>query len=283
MIRFAKDADLAGLKALWQEAFGDPPQVVDHYFAHRHQNEHMLVDETGGVIGGMMALLPVTLQTPGESFKGRYIYAVATRIDFRGQGISTRLLEYAHTFMREQGESAAVLLPASPGLYNFYGKRGYENIFYMDSATLLANEILTCPQDAAWADCDAADFERLRRLGFSKSSLFVDWDQKALSYVISSLQNAGGVTRLVLGSAEACAVWERDGRHVMVKELALNQMDAREALSILHSYLQADAYQLRLPAGSFRGAITQPFGMIRWLRDIPPLSGEPPYLSLALD
>jgi predicted N-acetyltransferase YhbS len=283
MIRLALDSDLAKLKALWEEAFGDTPEDTKDYFARRHQNDCMLVDVQGTEIAGMLSLLPVTLVSQGREFPARYIYGVATRQTFRGQGISTRLMEYTHDFMREMGEKAAILVPASQSLFDFYGKRGYKTVFALDTAQITAKEISSSPMDGRAAACDTAAYTRIRDKAFSSSSLYARWDERAVDYAATSLSSPGGILHLQIPGGEGCALWESQEDGILVRELALVNMDVHAALFLLHTVLKAPLYRLRLAAGSIPGAAHIPFGMIHWLMEEPGLSGGPPYLSLALD
>jgi predicted N-acetyltransferase YhbS len=283
MIRFALDSDLMKLKALWEEAFGDTPEDTQDYFARRHQNDCMLVDVQETQIAGMLSLLPVTLTSQGREFPARYIYGVATRQSFRGQGISTRLMEYTHAFMKERGEKAAILVPASLSLFDFYGKRGYKTVFFLDTAQVRGGEIPSSPIDGHVAPCDTAAYTRIRDKAFFSSSLYARWDERAVDYAVTSLSSLGGVLHLQTPDGEGCALWERHEDGILVRDLALVNMNVQTALSLLHKSLNAPLYRLRLMPGSFPGAVSRPFGMVRWLVDEPELSGGQPYLSLALD
>ena len=113
MIRFAQEADLPALLQLWQEAFGDGSgEEASYYFARRHQPQHMLVALEKGRVAGMLTMLPSRAGRPRQLISRRYILAVATLKAFRGQGISTRLLEAAHSHMRQTGAAAS---PAGAG------------------------------------------------------------------------------------------------------------------------------------------------------------------------
>ncbi len=283
MIRFATPGDHMKLKSLWQDIFGDSREAVEDYFARRHHDGNMLVEAQGDDIAGMLSMLPLRLTSPGQSFPARYIYAVATDVKYRNQGISTRLLDYAHAYMQSRGEAAAVLVPASPSLFDFYGKRGYQTAFLLDIIRFNAGDLPPCPKDGRFSPCSPGAYARLRDRAFLSSRLYACWDEKAVAYAVWALGPEGGVTRLFAGSGEGCAAWEWREGTVLVRELALVNMDVPAALAVLHQALKAPAYQVRLPASSLPGANTLPFGMIRWLNPEPALLGEPPYLSLALD
>ncbi len=285
MIRFAEAGDHPRIKTLWAEAFGDPRAAIDLYFASRHKDEHMLVDERGGDIAGMLSLLPLTLCTgDGRTIPARYIYAVATALPYRRQGISTALLEAAHTYMQSRGEAAGVLVPASPGLFDFYAGRGYAPAFYLNIETLQADNLPPFPPGGKLTACSASDYVSIRNLAFRGSRLFARWTESHVSYCMQTLAQTGGTAVLSWAGGCGCVAWEKADHGVLVRELALTQGDAQTAIAVLHKTLCAVQYTVRLAQrAAVADAAAQPFGMVRWLIPQPSLTGTPPYLSLAMD
>jgi len=284
MIRFAKDEDYPQLKALWNQVFSDSEAEIDFYFSNRHQNQNMLVYELEEVIAGMLTMLPVQLSFGPEMHSGRYIYAAATAPAYRRQGISSRLLLHCHNWMEENGETASILVPASDSLFAFYGQRGYETVFYVETTTLRPSDLLPYTCESICEPCLVQDFFRLRDAAFSDCSLFVRWGEDALEYIIRNAQVFGdGVYYFRTESGEGYAVCGWSGRNVFIREIAFVQMELSTAVSILHHTLGADNYILRLPEGSMKGVVPRPFGMIHYPGAIPALTGKPPYLSLVLD
>ena len=284
MIRFAKAGDHPLLKALWAEIFGDTIEAVEQYFSMRHQDENMLVDEREDTIAGMLSMLPVTLLSgEGQKRKARYIYAVATHPDFRGLGISTALLEAAHAHMKDLGEAAALLVPASQSLFEFYGKRGYTTAFSLDVLNIDAKSLPPYPAGGQYTACSVKEYTSIRDQAFTKSCLYVSWDENAVSYAVAALGESGGMIRFSFDSGSGCALWEKTENGVQIRELALVSGNVLTALSVLHRALNAGFYTVRLMAGNYPGAMQRPFGMIHWLIKEPLLLGDAPYLSLALD
>lgn len=119
MIRFYTPADYGQVLLLWQEAFGDAKDAID--VCIKHFSPYLLLDADSDTVNGMLTLLPV--QAEGQ--KGRYIYAVATAKRMRRKGVSTRLLDYAKSYIKAQGEQFLVLVPATKALFSFYAKRGF--------------------------------------------------------------------------------------------------------------------------------------------------------------
>src|ERR1035437_7073965 len=287
MIRFAADEDHAVLKSLWKQIFGDSIEVIDYYFSHRHQNQNMLVYEAEGTIIGMLTMLPVEISIGQENYSGRYIYAVATEQRHRGQGVSTKLLLYCHDFMRKNKETAAVLAPASDGLFTFYQKRGYETVFFVETQALSAKDLPVMQDDAACISCSAQNFYRIRNTVFADSILFVRWGIDALEYVIGGAKAFGDdVYYIRTNKGEGIALCGRRGNTIFIRELDLIGIDIPDAIAVLHGTLNANEYSILLPEGSLSQSRSLPYGMIHYLEDAPravagsSTGGKPPYLSL---
>ena len=205
MIRFALDSDLPALHALWQEAFEAEVQEAEHYFAHRHRHENMLVALRENEVAGMLSMLPISLVTQEKTLPARYVFAVATFRKFRGQGISSQLMEAAHAHMQKEGMAASLLVPASKSLFDFYRKRGYETRFWLDSLSLSAHDIAQPPPDAIISPLRAKDYFRLRNQAFSVSALFARWDEEALAFMIASArEDGGGALYIKTSQGKAC-------------------------------------------------------------------------------
>jgi GNAT superfamily N-acetyltransferase len=284
MIRFARKADQASIKALWLACFDDPPEVVDAYFSFRHRNEYMPVWADGHAIVGMLTMLPIELRAGGQSYPGRYIFAVATHPAYRGRGISTQLLTFAHNWMRARGERAATLVPADEGLFDFYHRRGYETYFYQRRLTLRPGDMPPPPAGARIERCDAEEWLAIRDRAF-EGSPFVRWDVRALRYMIQSQQlDGGGVARITAPGGEAIVAWDQSGGEVVVRELALRGLEVKPTVAALHASLGAGSYRLMLPAGGGAlGGEEARYGMLNWLDGEPPEACGAPYLSLAKD
>lgn len=284
MIRTSLPEDLPQLLTLWQEAFGDTKEETMFYFDHRHQAKNMLVLEQGSAILGMLSMLPVDLLNRGKVYPARYVFAVATKTLYRGQGVSTKLFDAAHEQMKEEGAAASLLVPATPSLFEFYRKRGYQTTFYQDMVTLRAEEIQKILPSGDAHPCTVENFYCLRERAFSNSALFARWDKEAVCFIIQNTEKSGGaVLHLRSVSGEGAAVCEQRDGGIRLTELALDQMAWPEALAIIHHALKAERYEVRLPQGMSGHGETIPFGMLHPFRDLPIDKGNPPWLALAKD
>lgn len=285
MIRQARNEDRAQVKELWTQAFGDDAAAVELYFRLRHRDEDMLVWAEQGRVDGMLSMLPLSLRAGDRTYPARYIYAVATAQAQRGRGIATALLRRAGDEIAARREAAAVLVPASDGLYDYYAKRGYQTAFAFRAADFDAASLPPCPRGGVLLPCTAEEYARIRDRAFGDQPLYARWDDQAIDYALRATCDAetgnAGAGRLVCKEAEGIAVWSRTGSEVLVRELGLVGFDVPSALAVLHRALGAAVYRVRLAPGMSSGEMT-PFGMIRWFAS-PPALTAPGYLSLALD
>lgn len=116
MYRKATQQDIPGITALWREAFHETPKLprCDCYVAQKD-----------GQIAGMLFAIPQLLKTT-RLRKAAYFYAIATKQEYRGQGICRGLMAYAE---RHMDADCCVLVPASESLFGFYEKLGYKTVF----------------------------------------------------------------------------------------------------------------------------------------------------------
>ncbi len=126
MTRHASPSDLPGILSLWTEAFGDSEAEVRRFFA-AFPRCRSYVTVRGGEVAAMVHALPQTL-SPGVP--AAYLYAVATRQSFRGQGLCRELMAFAEQELRAQGIACCVLAPAEEALFAFYRSMGYETAFF---------------------------------------------------------------------------------------------------------------------------------------------------------
>lgn len=293
MIRLARAEDLTQVKALWMRAFHDAKEATDFYFENRMPLpallDNLLIDTEDGVLRGMLSLLPLQLAVNGRRYAARYFFAIATDERFRRQGISSALIEEAKRLTLKRGGHAALLVPASGALFDFYGKRGFETLFVYEEKMVSAGDIPPRPEGARlWRADSASDVLALREAAFRGSGVFASWDEEALGFVIRASEAWDApFLRFSSGGGEGYAYCEREGDTAFVKELALHGIGLNDALAIIHSEIGAARYKLRLMADRHTDKSSlRPYGMIAWLK---PPEGAPapdsaaPYLGFGKD
>lgn len=133
IIKYPDPQDLTGLKALWQEAFGDPEPFIEGFFRTGFSPERCRAVVEEGPVAALY-----WFDCRWQDRKLAYIYAVATRKDRQGLGLCRRLMEDTHQILTQQGYAGAVLVPAEEWLFALYGKLGYRAFCPMEDGRAFA-------------------------------------------------------------------------------------------------------------------------------------------------
>ena len=116
-----KMQDIPALRALWKEAFGDTDAFLDDFFDTCFATKRCLCTMDGEKAAAMCYWLDCFRE--GKPIA--YLYAVATAIPYRGEGLCRSLLDQARAILQEQGYAGILLVPGTPGLFAFYKKLGF--------------------------------------------------------------------------------------------------------------------------------------------------------------
>ena len=141
-IRPALPEELPQLKDLWRKCFGDPSAYVDIFFQKFCSTDQVLVVDDDGEVDSMAAMLPGTIQLPdGTDVPVGYVYALATNPYMQGKGHARQLLKVADDFLRQRGDKAMVLVPASPSLHRFFEAIGMDECFATRKVEILTSAL----------------------------------------------------------------------------------------------------------------------------------------------
>ena len=279
MICLAHPSDRPGMTALWQEAFGDPQEYIDLFFDNRMQWQNTLLYKEGDVVAGQLFILSCQLSTPGKSYSCGYIYSVATRKTFRGQGIGTRLLEAAHQLLRERGFDLAVLAPAGTSLFDFYGNRGYIPQGYIRREVIEASHLRTQDKELLLSPISPQEILELRQQYYGNA--FLRWDEDGIRYIVKENHFLGGQFYGFSLDGQrgfaACVPYEDK---LFIKELACPDSKIEQVIGKLHALYNKNQYILWLSNTSRHGEETA-LAMCHWLKE--PAWTEHFYISHILD
>lgn len=114
------DKTVSACRALFELAFGEGSPAFGDLLFENFAPDCLRVIEEDGVLKSMLFSIPYDLQTEKGTVFARYLYAVATAPEARGQGYAGALLR------REIDRGEPVFLrPSSPSLFDFYGRVGF--------------------------------------------------------------------------------------------------------------------------------------------------------------
>lgn len=120
VIRELKAEEHGKTRALYEQIFKeDTREFVDYYYQYKAgRNRIYVIEETKQQEAlSMLHLNPYRLRMGEGEYDVHYIVAVATREDYRHQGMMRRLLEHAAGEMYHRGEPFTFLMPAAKEIY----------------------------------------------------------------------------------------------------------------------------------------------------------------------
>ncbi len=179
MVDFFKESDRKSIVAVWQRAFGDNENYVNHFIDASCAD--ILVYRVDNVVVGMVSLLDIYVN--GQ--KGGYIYALAVDKEYRNQGIATRLLSFAQEVMLKKQYSFSVVVPEPYcSLEAFYKKLGF------DCELPLYKSAIQCNRVAGKATVVSVDKDEYYRVRTSQANTVIH-SKKFFDYVYDDLISDG--------------------------------------------------------------------------------------------
>ncbi len=146
--------EIRELKELWKEAFGDSDAFLEIFFTRVYSKHRTRIQRTDGRISS--ALYFFTCEFNNK--KIAYLYAIATKTEFRNRGLCSTLMKDTHSYLKAQGYAGAILCPASDSLFGFYEKMGYKTCAYIDEEGAYAEK-----GDITLKKISGEEYMRLRR------------------------------------------------------------------------------------------------------------------------
>ncbi len=119
-IRKPNREDLPALSKLWQEAFGDSPEEVAHFYKTAFSFDRALLAQAQNPVA---CIYWMDAKIAGQRIA--YLYAFAVEEACRGKGVGKALLEKTLETLKEKEYAAAVLVPGEESLQAYYEKCGF--------------------------------------------------------------------------------------------------------------------------------------------------------------
>ena len=111
------------MRTMWYDIFGDELHEIDSFMVN-HSDAIPLIHKENGEVVSMLYIVPLQMVCK----KVAYIYAVATKPEYRGRGIATRLLSDALRLIKDNGQFDMVaLIPSSTESKRLYARLGFED------------------------------------------------------------------------------------------------------------------------------------------------------------
>ena len=114
---------------LWKISFGDTDDFMRLWFDHVYKDEQTFVIRQNGQIVSALQIIPYEMTYCGTTIPAGYICGVCTLPSERGKGFMSRLMFQAVKEMQHLGYVLAVLIPATPRLFDVYRRFEFANVF----------------------------------------------------------------------------------------------------------------------------------------------------------
>ncbi len=274
MNRLMKPSDLEPLKSLWHEVFADPETFAETAICQFAGQQNVFVCEEGAAPIAMLLAVPVSCK--GE--KGAYLYGLATKEKWRGQGKMGALMEYAAEALTLRGCRFITLIPAEQSLFGYYEKHNFSKAFPMRT---LKREI----QRNLWAQAefDSVTAKALLALRETYCPNAVMLPLPQMIVVLGNLY-AQGIT--IVSSKGGYGLYTRKGKTLYFLELQTE--NDREAMRLMEAAREKEVFaeEAVITVGAtqtmFLGeGVQSDYAMVRFLGE--PMDLFDCYMRLMLD
>ncbi len=124
------------LRKLWKEAFGDTDAFLDAFFTTAFAPERCRCVFENNI--PIATLYWFNCEYDGQPVA--YLYAIATAVSHRGQGLCKQLMQDTHKYLKSLGYLGALLVPGESSLFDFYKQLGYTTTCYLQEFTCSAED-----------------------------------------------------------------------------------------------------------------------------------------------
>lgn len=299
------------LERIWKLCFNDSPETVKYFFDFRYNPNAcaVYIDENVGRPVAMLHMLDANITEDNEIIGAQYIYAAATRPDYRGRGIMRQLIEFARRYAALKNQKYIILVPHDKKLFKYFDKLGFYSCFKVREVFMSRRELISLAGgDAAVgaasmprlherehpAILTVSDIHAVRRDILADREGFVTWDYQSVKYASDLLLHTGGSIVTATNGIDAGYAFcrPRDDNSVFVSEFISSNGYQLELLRrILLTYGQ-ESFEFHLPVYD---ELFSPFGDISDYAVLSAITGRKPiglltltgmhqpYLGLSLD
>ena len=149
----------------------------------------------------------------------RYVYAVATLPEYRGQKLAEQILRFAE----EKYQVPLILSPAEESLIRYYENLGFKNAFQgerknVSGSDITALEVKDTEPVACMEPVTPEEYVRIRDEKCAKEG-YVHWDVDAVSYAMELAASCGGGTAAVSCEDKNTRNEQEDDRDILMYDI----------------------------------------------------------------
>lgn len=290
MIEFATKEMIPDMVEIWEECFGDNEDYIRFFFDNKligeekFENQLVWTEENKPV--AMLTMLESKVMIHKRQVPMWYIYAVATKSEFRKRGIAGKLVDYANELAKKK-DGITALVPASDKLFQYYEKLGYQTVFQVrEWKGRYKNEYLSGMREESEElvlddNLTSEEFEELRNQAFLQEG-FVFWDEKAILYALEENKRLGGKNYKIICKQNVyylmCCLVEEC---LIIRETSIPEELVDSVVALLNRNLSFTSVKITVPNMKYHRGKIRNYGMARGKKvDEMKKIG---YLGLALD
>ncbi|MHC1779867.1 MAG: GNAT family N-acetyltransferase [Bacteroidales bacterium] len=127
-IRLANENDTLSITNIWRECFTSDLSYIDNFIINcfPHSKTWIAISQKSSEAVAVLSLFPSYFYSDGQYFSGGYIYGVATLPDYRGNSLSSLLMNTAFDYSLATKLQYLVVKPANDGLFDLYRRQSFD-------------------------------------------------------------------------------------------------------------------------------------------------------------
>ena len=223
MIGFANYNDIDELKLLWSICFSDTQEFIDNYFDSLFEPCDVIVARENGKIVSMATIHKVEYVEKDRSKPCGYVYAVATRPEYRGKGYFKKVMSFAKKEAKKRGFIGLVTVPATQELDKLYKKIGYKTVSKF-SLFQMSGEFARARVRYPLTKCGREEFINMRQDYLNTHKSYIKLDEKQLGFVYDYV-GAKNILTAEIGGVKKYVVCEKNDDLIVVKEHNFTQSE----------------------------------------------------------
>jgi predicted acetyltransferase len=270
MIKYsnAVSDDVNSLKELWLQTFSEDKQQLDSFFEKLFSPEICFTAKSDGELVAMLYML----KTSVNGHNAGYLYAVATKAEFQGRGIISKLINYA---IDNSNIELCITLPAEDSLYGFYEKLGFCNNS-VNTATVSRSQLSSMAKPYKKDELVVSNYCGIRNRVLKNNFLF--WNNNHINFAMD-YESAYGAK--VIKSNFGYAIVSMENDTAVVSEIICDDNNAPYLIFDILTNFNCNNFKFYLSQNQkFLTSDLQKYGMVKFLTDYKP---QNIYIGLPLD
>ena len=245
----ANASDILKVKSLWQEVFEDTDDYILRFINH-FGIENGYVCETNNEIVAMAFALPTILSFP-EQLPALYVYACATKSQYRKQGIMQNLLTFIFEEACNKHLTGVFLRPANENTASYYRKLGFEDFFYRNQ--IVFNRKETKENAKGIVKFITPEVYYKKRLQKLEKYCFVNWNEPFFRFLYETESQFCGLENAIFS-------FQNHDNEIIVDELLGDFPESYVANFLFETYADATKIKFYLPGNDIC------CGQIKWCK-----------------